>query len=127
MLSRSDDIKALLSFMDDWAPEAEAPPTDGTAVPVRGLGAVAEMLEALAVRYPQSPAHDVCELLRDMEEANKAYANDLNTADPLHSYKQWRRRQQPKLLRLRELLMPSSTAASTGTTSPAHSDTDHHR
>jgi 3',5'-cyclic AMP phosphodiesterase CpdA len=123
MPSRSDDINALLSLMDDWAPEAEAPPTDGTAVPVRGLGAVADMLEALAVRYPQSPAHAVGELLRDIEEANKAYANDLNTADPLRSYREWRRRQRPKLLRLRELLMPSPTAASTATT---HSDTEHH-
>ena len=55
MPGRSDDITALLSFMDDWAPVAEAPPTDGAAVPVRGLQAIAEMLEALVDRYPRSP------------------------------------------------------------------------
>jgi hypothetical protein len=52
ILGRSGDITTLLSFMDDWAPVAEAPPTDGAAVPVRGLGAIAEMLEALVDRYP---------------------------------------------------------------------------
>jgi hypothetical protein len=83
MTGRGDDITALLSLMDDWAPEAEAPPADGAAVPVCGLGAIAEMLESLAARYPQSPARDVCELLRDMEEANKAHVNDLNTGDPI--------------------------------------------
>ncbi len=106
---RSDDITALLSFMDDWAPVAGAPPTDGAAVPVRGLGAVAEMLEALVDRYPRSPAREVSEVLRDMEETNKTYVNDLNTGDPLTAYRQWFSRQQPKLARLRELLTPAAT------------------
>lgn len=110
MPGSSNDIAALLSFMDDWAPVAEAPPTDGAAVPVRGLGAIAEMLEALVDRYPQSPAPEVSEVLRDMEEANKAYMNDLNTGDPLTAYRQCRGRQQPKLARLRELLAPAATA-----------------
>lgn len=127
MPGRSDDINALLSLMDDWAPEADTPPTDGTAVPVRGLGAIADMLEALTTRYPQSLARDVGELLRDIEEANKAYANDLNTADPFPAYRQWRRRQRPKLRRLRELLMPPSAAASTSTTSPTRADSEHRR
>ena len=112
MPGSSDDIAALLSFMDDWAPVAGAPPTDGAAVPVRGLGAIAEMLEALADRYPQSPAPEVSEVLRDMEEANKAYVNDLNTGDPLTAYRQWRGRQQPKLARLRELRIPAATVTS---------------
>ena len=112
MPDRSDDITALLSFMDDWAPVAGAPPTDGAAVPVRGLGAVAEMLEALVDRYPRSPAREVSEVLRDMEEANKTYVNDLNTGDPLTAYRQWRGRQQPKLARLRELLAPAVTVLS---------------
>jgi 3',5'-cyclic AMP phosphodiesterase CpdA/thymidylate synthase len=104
MPSRGDDIKALLSLMDDWAPEADTPPADGAAVPVRGLGAIAEMLEALAIRFPRSPARDVSELLRDMDEANKAYLTDLNAGDPFPTYTRWRSRQQPKLARLRELL-----------------------
>jgi hypothetical protein len=111
MPGRSEDIMALLSFMDDWAPVAEAPPTDGAAVPVRSLGAIAEMLEALVDRYPESPAREVSEVLRDMEETNKAYVNDLNTGDPLTAYRRWRRRQQPKLARLRELLIPAATVA----------------
>jgi len=109
MPGRSDDIMALLSFMDDWAPVAGAPPTDGAAVPVRGLGAVAELLEALVDRYPRSPAREVSEVLRDMEEANKTYVNDLNTGDPFTAYRQWLSRQQPKLARLRELLIPAAT------------------
>ena len=80
---RRDDITTLLSLMDDWVPEAETPPTDGAAVPVRGLEAITEMLEALAERYPGSPARDVSGLLRDMDEANKAYLNDLSSGDPL--------------------------------------------
>jgi 3',5'-cyclic AMP phosphodiesterase CpdA len=112
MPGRSDDITALLSFMDDWAPVAGAPPTDGAAVPVRGLGAVAEMLEALVDRYPRSPVREVSEVLRDMEEANKAYVKDLNTGDPFAAYRQWLSRQQPKLARLRELLIPAATVAS---------------
>jgi 3',5'-cyclic AMP phosphodiesterase CpdA len=111
MPGRSDDIVALLSFLDDWVPVADAPPTDGAAAPVRGLGAIAEMLEALRDRYPDSPAREVSEVLRDMEEANKAYVNDLNTGDPLTAYRRWRRRQQPKLARLRELLNPAATVA----------------
>jgi 3',5'-cyclic AMP phosphodiesterase CpdA len=119
MPGRSDDITTLLSLMDDWAPKADAPPTDGAAVPLRGLGAIAEMLEELAHRYPQSPAHDVGELLRDMEEANKTYLNDLNARDPVPAYRRWRSRQKPKLLRLRELLAPSPTDTPTGITSSA--------
>jgi hypothetical protein len=51
----------------------------------------------------------VSELLRDMEDANKAYMNDLNTGDPFTSYRQWLDRQQPKLARLRELLIQAVT------------------
>lgn len=120
MSARRDDITALLSLMDDWAPEAETPPTDGAAVPLRGLEAIAEMLGALADRYPGSPASDVCELLRDMDETNKAYLNDLKNGDPFSSYKRWRRRQQPKLVRLRELLAPPSAVGPNGTASSEH-------
>ena len=70
------------------------------------------MLEALVDRYPRSPAREVSEVLRDMEEANKAYLNDLNTGDPFTAYRQWLSRQQPKLARLRELLTPAATVAS---------------
>jgi hypothetical protein len=104
MPGRADEITTLLSLMDDWMPKAETPPTDGAAVPVRGLGAIAEMLEALANRYPRSPARSVSELLRDIDEANKAYLNDLNSRDPFPTYTQWRTRQEPKFARLRELL-----------------------
>jgi hypothetical protein len=46
-----------------------------------------------------------------MEEANKAYMNDLNAGDLFLAYEQWRGRQQPKLARLRELLTSASTVA----------------
>lgn len=111
MDGRHNDITTLLSLMDDWAPDAETPPTDGAAVPVRGLGALSEMLEALADRYPQSPALEVAELLREMDEANEAYLHDRNTGDPSYTYTRWRRRQQPKLRRLRELLALSLKAS----------------
>lgn len=118
MAGRDDDIATLLSLMDDWAPEAETPPADGAAVPVRGLEAIGEMLEALADRYPRSPARDVSELLRDMDEVNKTYLNDLNTGDPFPTYTRWRTRQQPKLVRLRELLAPQAAATPAITASP---------
>lgn len=111
MDGRDDDITTLLSLMDDWAPDAETPPTDGAAVPVRGLGALSEMLEALADRYPQSPAREVAELLREMDEANKAYLDDRTTGDPSRTYTRWRNRQRPKLLRLRQLLALSPNAS----------------
>jgi 3',5'-cyclic AMP phosphodiesterase CpdA len=124
MAGRGNDIATLLSFMDDWAPKAEAPPTDGAAVPLQGLGAIAEMLESLASRYPGSPVRAVAELLRDIEEANKAYLNDLNDGDPVPAYEQWRSRQQPKLLRLRELLAPSPIATPTDTASVTHAENE---
>jgi 3',5'-cyclic AMP phosphodiesterase CpdA len=119
MPGRGDDIMTLLSLMDDWVPEAKTPPADGAAVPVRGLGAITEMLEALTDRYPQSPASDICELLRDMDEANKTYLNDVKTGDPFPAYKRWRSRQQPKVIRLREILEPLSTTAPGGRQSPS--------
>ena len=115
---RRDDITTLLSLMDDWVPEAETPPTDGAAVPVRGLEAITEMLEALAERYPGSPARDVSGLLRDMDEANKAYLNDLSSGDPLRTYTRWRSRQQPRLIRLRELLASPSAVPPDNTVAP---------
>jgi hypothetical protein len=104
MAGRYKDIATLLSFIDDWAPGDEGPPVDGAAVPVRGLDALAEMLEPLAVRYPRSPAREVSELLGEIDEANKSYLRDRNTADPSRNYARWRSRLAPKLARLRELL-----------------------
>ena len=98
--------------MDDWAPVAGAPPTDGAAVPVRGLGAVAEMLEALVDGTPVAcPSRSArCSVI--WRGANKTYMNDLNTGDPLTAYRQWLSRQQPKLARLRELLTPAAPVPS---------------
>ena len=104
MPGRDKDIATLLSFMDDWVPGDEGPPVDGAAVPVRGLDALAEMLEPLAVRYPGSPAREVSELLREIDEANRSYLRDRNTADPSRTYARWRSRLAPKLARLRELI-----------------------
>ena len=92
MPDRDKDIAMLLSFIDDWAPGDEGPPVDGAAVPVRGLNALAEMLEPLAVRYRGSPAREVSELLREIDEANKSYLRDRNTADPPRTYARWRSR-----------------------------------
>jgi 3',5'-cyclic AMP phosphodiesterase CpdA len=104
MPGRDEDILTLLSFIDDWAPGDDGPPVDGAAVPVRGLNALVEMLEPLAFRYRGSLAREVSELLREIDEANKSYLRDRNTADPLRTYVWWRGRLAPKLARLRELL-----------------------
>lgn len=104
MPDRGKDIVTLLSLMDDWAPGADTPPTDGAPVPVRGLAALAEMLLALSVRYPQSPARELSELLTEMDEANKDYLSRRNTGDPAVTYRSWRKRLEPKLSRLRQLL-----------------------
>jgi hypothetical protein len=93
--------------MDDWVPVDEMPPADGAPVPVRGLAALAEMLDALASRYPQSSARDVSDLLREMDEANESYLSQRDTGDSVRAYRRWRSRQGQKLVRLRQLLAPS--------------------
>jgi hypothetical protein len=114
MPGRDKDIATLLSLIDDWAPGDDGPPVDGAAVPVRGLNALAEMLEPLAVRYRGSPAREVSELLREIDEANKSYLRDRNTADPPRTYARWRSRLAPKLARLRELLTRSPASDISG-------------
>jgi 3',5'-cyclic AMP phosphodiesterase CpdA/thymidylate synthase len=114
MPGRDKDIATLLSFMDDWAPGEEGPPVDGAAVPVRGLDALAEMLDPLAVRYLGSPAREVSELLREIDEANKSYLRERNTGDPSRTYARWRGRLVPKLARLRELLARSPASDISG-------------
>ena len=112
MPGRDDDIATLLSLMEDWAPRAEAPPTDGAAVPTRGLAALADMLDALAERYPMSPARETGELLREMDEANASYLEKRNTGDSLRVYRQWRGRQLQRITRMRGLIAPSAPSSS---------------
>ena len=107
MPGRNEDIDRLISLMDDWVPVDEMPPTDGAPVPVRGLSTLAEMLDALASRYPQSSAREVSELLREMDEANESYLSQRDTGDSVRAYTRWRTRQGQKLIRLRQLLAPS--------------------
>jgi 3',5'-cyclic AMP phosphodiesterase CpdA len=118
MPGRGKDIATLLAFIDDWAPEDDGPPVDGATVPVRGLAALAEMLEPLAVRYPASPAREISELLREIDEANKSYLHDRNTADPSRTYARWRGRLAPKLTRLRELLSGPPASGISGDSPP---------
>ena len=108
MPGRDDAVGMLLSLMDDWAPEAEVPPTDGAAVPTRGMTALADMLVALADSYPESPARDIGEALRDMDEANALYVQERETGDPSRRYTQWRTQQRRRLTRIRELLAPEA-------------------
>jgi hypothetical protein len=115
MPGRDQDIATLLSYMDDWAPEDKGPPVDGASVPVRGLEALAEMLEPLAVRYSRSPAREASELLREIGEANKSYLLERNTTtDPSRTYARWRSRLAPKLARLRELLARPPASGESG-------------
>jgi 3',5'-cyclic AMP phosphodiesterase CpdA len=101
---RDDDIITFISLMEDWAPHAEAPPTDGAAVPTRGLTALASMLAALADRYPTSSAHEIGDLLREMDDANLAYLTKRDTGDALRAYKQWRTSQLRRIDSIHRLL-----------------------
>jgi 3',5'-cyclic AMP phosphodiesterase CpdA len=112
MPGRDIDIATLMSLLYDWAPQAETPPVDGAPVPTRGLAALADMLAALAERYPPSPAHEVGELLRDMDEANGLYLEKRDTRDALPAYRQWRTRQLHRITRIRELLASHTTSPS---------------
>ena len=112
MSGRDKDIATLLSLLEDWAPRAEAPPTDGAAVPTRGLAAVANTLTALADRYPTSPAREIGDLLREMDEANTPYLGKRDTGDPLRAYRQWRTPQLRRISRIRELLSPHAAPPS---------------
>jgi 3',5'-cyclic AMP phosphodiesterase CpdA len=111
MPDRDSDIRTLMSLLDDWAPEAEAPPVDGAPVPTRGLAALASMLAALAVRYPTSPAHEISDLLREMDEANMLYLDKRDTGDMPRVYKQWRTSQLRRISRIRELLALQTTSS----------------
>ncbi len=104
MPRRNDDIATFLSLMEDWAPRAEAPPTDGASVPTRGLVALANMLAALADRYPTSPAREIADLLREMDYANESYLEKRDTGDPLRTYKKWRTSQLRRISSIHELL-----------------------
>jgi len=75
---------------------------------------MADMLETLAVRYQRSPAREVSELLREIDDANKSYLRDRNTADPSRTYARWGGRLAPKLARLRELLARSPASDISG-------------
>jgi 3',5'-cyclic AMP phosphodiesterase CpdA len=118
MPGRDDDIATLLSLMDDWAPQAATPPIDGAPVPTRGLAALADMLDALANRYPTSPARETGELLREMDDANALYREKRNTTNASRAYKEWRNRQLSRITRLRQLLA-ADAAAPSASTSPA--------
>jgi len=115
MSGRDKDIATLLSLMEDWAPQAEAPPTDGAAVPTRGLAALANMLAALADRYPVSPAREIGDLLREMDDANTPYLAKRDTGDPLRAYRHWRAPQLRRITRIRELLAPHALSPSGST------------
>jgi 3',5'-cyclic AMP phosphodiesterase CpdA/thymidylate synthase len=104
MDGRAADIATLMSLMEDWAPNGAMPPVDGQPVPSHGLRALAEMLTALADRYPESPASRMSDLLNEMDDANKAYLRERNTGDPTDTYRRWRTRQQRRFDELRELL-----------------------
>ena len=115
MPGRDNDIATLLSLMDDWAPLAAAPPVDGAPVPTRGLAALADLLAALADRYPTSPARETGELLREMDEANALYLEKRDTGDASRAYKQWRAPQLRRITRIRELLAARAATPSRST------------
>lgn len=119
MADREKDIAVLMSLMDEWAPQAGEPPTDGAPLPTRGLSALADMLAALADRYPTSPAREVGELLREMVEANALYPDKRVAGDRSRTFGQWRNPQLRRLTRVRELLAPHRVSPAVQPTSPA--------
>jgi hypothetical protein len=74
------------------------------------------MLAALTARYPTSPAREISDLLREMDEANMLYLDKRDTGDMPRAYKQWRNSQLRRITRIRELLA-LQTASSTATPS----------
>jgi 3',5'-cyclic AMP phosphodiesterase CpdA len=97
MSARDEELKQLRVLMDDWRPTADTPPRDGAAVPVRGLMIVAQALEAISSRYPESNAALVAELTRQMHDANVSYAQGDTSEKPIEAYRQWRSRQIRRL------------------------------
>lgn len=115
MPDRNADIATLLSLMDDWAPQAEGPPVDGAPVPTRGLAALADMLDALADRYPTSHAREISQQLREMDDINTLYLKKRDTKDASSAYRQWRKSQSSKITRLHESLALDVVAPSEST------------
>jgi hypothetical protein len=118
MPEREKDIATFLSLMDDWAPQADAPPTDGAPVPKRGLAELAGMIAVLAARYPTSPAQEIGDLLRDMDEANTPYLARQEPGDAVRAYGQWRRPQLRRINRIHDLLAPQAVSPSGSATEP---------
>lgn len=104
MPRRDDDIMTFISLMEEWVPHAESPPTDGAAVPRRGLTALANMLAALADRYPTPSAREIGDLLREMDDANLSYFEKRDTGDAMRAYKQWHTSQLRRMESIRKLL-----------------------
>lgn len=101
---RPADMARVVALLKDWKPLEDEPPADGAPVPSHGLRLLMEALAAVGTRYPTSPAREAADLLQDVGELSDLYRQAAE-ADPLGSYKQWRRRVLPKLDRLEERLL----------------------
>lgn len=105
---RAADLELLLGLLEEAAPAADEPPADGAPAADPGLTALVAALEALGTRYPDSPAHDAADLLRDIRDANRHYLRTRGGDSAV--YHEWRNTVQRKLARLRDLLRPQTAA-----------------
>jgi 3',5'-cyclic AMP phosphodiesterase CpdA len=107
MPGRDNDITTFMALLEDWAPHGEEPPTDGAAVPTRGLAALANMLTLLAERYPTSSAREIGDLVQEMDDDNVSYLGRRGTGDTSRAYKRWRTSQLRRINDIYELLAPT--------------------
>jgi hypothetical protein len=65
---------------------------------------LADMLAALAGRFQESPAREIGEFVREMDEASALYLEKRDAGTAPRAYKQWRSSQLRRITRLRGLL-----------------------
>jgi 3',5'-cyclic AMP phosphodiesterase CpdA len=110
LADRNVDLDELRRLMDDWRPQAELPPEDGAAVPVRGLAVLAEAIAVLAERFGNNAAQEAARLLRDVHERNLTYAEKrIGSTNQRKAYGLWRKDQLERLDRFAEMIKPSAS------------------
>lgn len=110
LANRDADLAELRRLMDDWRPQAEEPPEDGAAVPVRGLGVLADAIDVMAERFGNNAAGEAATLLRDVHERNLTYANKrVGSSNQRKAYALWRKDQMERLERFAEMIKPAAS------------------
>lgn len=110
MPGRSERISELEAVVSDWLPPAAGPPSDGAAIPGRGIEALHEALNSLAAAYGSRSAAEAAAIVLEMHESNKAFGATQQAGAGYSEYRTWHERQQGLLSRLSGVLAAGQEA-----------------